>query len=409
MRLQPTIMNLHPDNPITRRALWKGAAAFLATRATTIAMADSPRGSVLTYIGTTSPNSQGIHLFSLNLQTGALKQIKIAASIPNPSWLAIHPNGKHLYAANQIANFNGTSSGSVTAFTINPTNGDLTLMNVVSSRGAGPAHISVDPKGQFVYVANYAGGSFAVLRINPDGSLGNATDVHLDTGSVGPTKAASAPTGSFAISGHDAPHAHMIQPDPAGKFVFGVELGQDRIYCWLLDRSNGKLTPAAVPFVAVPPGDGPRHIAFQPNGRYLYSLQEEGSTLLAYSYDAATGALAQRQMLSTLPSHFAGTNFTSEVRVSADGNFVYAANRLHDTIAIFKVDSAGRLTLASETSTEGDYPCSFTIDSTGKFLLCCNQRSDSVTTFRIQDGGSKLEFTGQYAAVGSPASIVFLA
>ena len=207
----------------------------------------------------------------------------------------------------------------------------------------------------------------------------------------------------------------MIQSDAAGKFVFGSDLGQDRIYSWLLDRATGKLIANNPPFVSVPPGDGPRHFAFHPNGLFFYSLQEEASTLLFYNYDAATGTLTQQQMLSTLPNGFVGTDFTSEVRVSQDGKFVYAANRLHDTISFFDVEASGRLTRVGEASTLGDYPRSFTIDPTGNFLVSCNQRSDALTTFRIRAANgegeglaNRLVFTGQYTPVGSPAIIVFL-
>lgn len=368
---------------------------------------DHPHAPILAYVGAYTPNGQGIYLFSMD-SGGRLTQVKVAAAVPSPSWMAIHPNGKYLYAVNEISNFNGGTSGSVSAFSINRTTGDLTPLNVVSSQGGGPAHLSVDPMGQFVFVANYGGGSIAVLPIQSNGALANASFVQVDVGSVGPTKATNAPPGSFAISGHDAPHAHMIQADPAGKFVLHVDLGQDRIYSWLLNRATGQLSPNATKsFTSVPPGDGPRHIAFHPNGRWLYSLQEEASTLLFYNYDAPSGVLTQQQMISTLPAGFVGTNFTSEVRVSQDGKSVFAANRLHDTIAAFSVDGSGKLKPSGETSTEGDYPRSFTIDPTGRYLFSCNQRSDAITTFRVQ-GQDNLNFTGQYTAVGSPAVIVFL-
>jgi 6-phosphogluconolactonase (cycloisomerase 2 family) len=406
--------NDHSDlvsGTISRRAILKGAAALAAvpvTSFTSFLAQGAPHGSVLAYVGAYTPNGQGIYLFSLDLATGALTQIKVAAAIPNPSWLAIHPNGNFLYAVNEISNFNGATSGSVSALAINRTNGDLTLLNVVSSQGGGPAHLSVDPLGQFVFVANYGGGSFAVLPIQSNGSLGNATDVHQDVGAVGPTKATNGPPGSFAISGHDAPHAHMIQSDLAGTFVFGADLGQDRIYSWRLNRATGKLIANSPAFVSVPPGDGPRHFAFHPSGLFFYSLQEEASTLLHYTYDAANGVLTAQQMLSTLPAEFVGTNFTSEVRVSQDGKFVYAANRLHDSIAIFEVDRSGSLSLLDESWTRGDYPRSFTIDPTGSFLVSCNQRSDALTTCSIKGDGRKLVFTEQYTPAGSPASIVFL-
>ena len=404
------------DMLVSRRGLLKSAAAFAAVPAVSQLAPGAPAGTVLAYVGTYTPNGQGIYLFSFDTGTGALTQLKVAAAIPSPSWIAIHPNGKYLYAVNEVSNFTTSPpSGSVSAFSINRANGDLTLLNVVSSQGSGPAHLSVDPVGDYVYVANYGGGSFAVLPIKADGSLSAATFVQKDTGSVGPTKATNAPPGSFAISGHDNPHAHMIQSDNAGKFVFGADLGQDRIYSWTINRANGQLVPNNPPFISVPPGDGPRHFAFHPNGLFFYSLQEEASTLLVYGYDAANGGLTQIQQISTLPPGFVGTDFTSEVRVSEDGNFVYAANRLHDTISFFAVGGSGELTRVGEASTLGDYPRSFTIDPSGSYLISCNQRSDALATFRIRAPHGKavgledrLVFTGQYTPVGNPAIIVFL-
>lgn len=404
---------------VTRRGLLQGAAVLAAGRSKSLTADEGDNGRdnrtpILAYVGSytgavgNGGNGQGIYLFSLNPSTGVLTQVSVVSTVPSPSWMAIHPNGRFLYAVNEISNFNGGTSGSVTAFSINRATGALTQLNVVSSQGGGPAHLSVDPLGKYVFVANYGGGSIAVLPINMDGSLSNASDTHVDVGSVGPTHATNAPPGSFAISGHDAPHAHMIQADPAGKFVLQTDLGQDRIYIWLLDRGSGKLTNGAG-FVSIPPGDGPRHFAFHPNGRWMYSLQEEASTLILFDYTPATGALSHQQTLSTLPPGFVGTNFTSEVRVSADGRFVYAANRLHDSIGIFSVDNgSGRLTRVGEAWTRGDYPRSFTIDPTGNFLFSCNQRSDALTGYRVQGGGSQLAFTGQYIPVGSPAIIVFL-
>ncbi|MGH8099780.1 MAG: lactonase family protein, partial [Chthoniobacterales bacterium] len=214
----------------------------------------NPERFMFAYVGSytgAGGNGKGIYLFRLNLKMGVLTQIKVVSEIPSPGWLAIHPNGKYLYAANEISRFKGARTGSVTALAIDRSTGDLTQLNVVSSQGAGPAHLSVDPLGQFVFVANYGGGSIAVLPIQPDGSLGGATDVHVSTGSVGPTKPTNAPPGSFAISGHDAPHAHMIQSDPAGRFVFSTDLGQDRIYSWILNRATGKLIANTPPFVSV--------------------------------------------------------------------------------------------------------------------------------------------------------------
>lgn len=397
---------------ISRRTLLRGALSVAALPAIGFAddEDDHPGHPILTYISSYTPNGQGINLYSLDSGTGKLTLIKVAALVPSPSWMALHPVGSYLYAVNEISNFNGGISGSVSAFAINRATGDLTFLNVVSSQGAGPAHLSVDPLGQFVFVANYGGGSVAVLPILADGSLGNATDVKVDVGGVGPTHATDAQPGSFAISGHDAPHAHMIQADLKGNFVIHMDLGQDRLYSWVLDRVNGMLVANATPFVSVPPGDGPRHFAFHPNGQWLYSLQEEASTIILFAYDATNGSLVQQQMIAIVPKYFVGTSFASEIRVSMDGRFVYAANRLFDTIAIFAVDhDTGLLRRIGEEWTRGDYPRSFTIDPTGTYLLTCNQRSDGVAVFKLLDDGRRLKFINEIVAVGSPANVVFLA
>jgi 6-phosphogluconolactonase len=398
---------------VSRRTLLKSAAILAAARSIPLRAIqrreEFSSGPILAYVGTYTPNGQGIHLFSLDTSNGVLTQVKVAAAVPSPSWLALHPKGTFLYAVNEISNFNGGTTGSVSAFSIDRNTGDLTFLNVVSSQGSGPAHASVDPTGQFVFVANYGGGSIAVLPIQSNGSLGNATDVHVDIGSVGPTKATNGPPGSFAISGHDAPRAHMIESDPVGRFVLHADLGQDRIYSWTLNLLTGKLSPNSTPFTSLPPGDGPRHFAFHPNGQWLYSLQEEASTLVLFDYDPTTGLLTQQQLISALPPGFAGTNFASEVRVSSDGRFVMAANRLHNSVAFFRVDGVtGKLTFVDDVLTEADYPRSFTVDPTGKFLCVCNQRSDVLTTFRLLDGEGHDNAKSRYTPLGSPACIVFL-
>ncbi len=351
---------------------------------------------------------QGICVFEMNPATGVLTQREVIPSDANPACLALHPTGKYLYSANEVANFGGANSGSVSAYTVDRASGHLTLLNTVSSEGAGPAHMSVHPSGKFALVANYGGGTEAVLPIHAGGELGPATDVIHNQGTLGPEQPHSAPVGSYAFSGHDKPHAHMIQADASGRFVFAADLGLDHILIWKIDLENGKLTPNDPPFVALPPGDGPRHFVFHPNGRWFYSLQEEGSTLVAFDYDSRQGRLHEKQTLSSLPKGFVGTNFTSEVRISPDGKFLYAANRLHDSIAWFSINGSGLLAFAGEEWTRGDYPRSFTIDPTGNFLYCCNQRGDAITTFRVNRSSGALSFTGHYTPIGTPANVVFL-
>jgi 6-phosphogluconolactonase len=403
---------------ISRRSLLRGTAV-LAASGPVVAQREreggnaGPRsGAIYAYVGTYTPNGKGIYLFSLNPATGVLTLIRIFESTVSPSWIAFDANKTHLYVANEISSFNGMPTGSVSAYAVDRTSGNLSLLNTVTSGGAGPAHLSVDPKGEYVFVANYGGGNVAVLPIMENGLLGNPTDVVADTSAcsppcpVGPTRAEKAPPGSFAISGHDAPHAHMIQADPAGNYVLAQDLGLDLTIVWKFDRENGKLINHQT--VPSSPGAGPRHFAFHPNGRWLYSLNEEASTLTFMTYNTEQGRLTVQEEVTTLPEGFKGTNFTSEVIVSMDGRFVYCLNRLHNTIAIFLVDATGRPDLIGEVWTRADYPRNCAIDPTGNFMYVCHNRSDNVTTFRVHRATGRLTFTGEYVAVGSPAVIDFL-
>jgi 6-phosphogluconolactonase (cycloisomerase 2 family) len=326
----------------------------------------------------------------------------------SPSHLAVNAAGTRLYSANETDRQGDRKEGTVTAFAIDRTDGALTTLNTVRSGGAGPTYVSLHPAGRHLLVANYFGGSVAVLPVLDDGRLGDATDVKQDEGKVGPTKARNAPPGSFAISGHDRTHAHMIQSDPAGRFVLHVDLGLDMLFVWKFDEKKGTLTANDPHAIALPPGDGPRHFAFHPNGRWLYSIQEEASTVVRFDYEATTGRLTARQTISTLPSGFAGSNFCSGILVSPDGRFVYVGNRLHDSIGILSVGRDGALSYVGEEWTRGDYPRSFAFDPTGRFLYCCNQRADNVTTFQVDAKTGGLSFTGQYTPVGNPSCVAFV-
>lgn len=381
------------------------------------------KGPLMAYVGTfSSPlkdmlptqvdlppgNGRGIHLFQVDRATGALKPSGVYESGVSPNCLALNAAGTRLYATNETDRQGEANEGSVSAFAINRADGQLTLLNTVRSGGAGPTYASLHPSGKFLLIANYFGGSVAVLPIRADGSLGPATDVKQDAGTIGPRTAKNAPPGSFAFSGHDHTHAHMIQTDPAGRFVLHADLGLDRIFVWKFDAEKGVLTPNDPPSVSLPPGDGPRHFAFHGNGRWCYSLQEEGSTIVLFDYDATLGRLAARQTISSLPPGYAGSNFCSEILVSADGRFVYAGNRLHDSVAIFAVGKNGELTFVADEPTRGNYPRSFAFDPTGQFFYCLNQRADHVTVFRVDRRTGKLAFTGHYTPVGNPSHIVFL-
>lgn len=352
-------------------------------------------------------NGRGIHLFKVDRQTGAMTAAGVHEMGTSPSCLVFNAAKTHLYSANETERMDKNESGSVSAFAVDAATGQLKLLNTVSSGGKGPAHLSIHPSGKFVLVANYFGGSVAVIPIQPDGSLGELTDLKKDSGKVGPTKATNAPPGSFAFSGHDQTHAHMIESDPSGKFVLSVDLGLDQILVWKFDDQKGLLTANDPPFVSLPPGDGPRHFAFHPKGSWLYSIQEEGSTIVLFDYDGKNGRLTERQTISSLPPGFAGSNFCSEIMISADGRFVYAGNRLHDSIGIFSVGEDGRLTFVTEEWTRGNYPRSFNFDPTGELLYCCNQRGDNIASFRVNKQTGALSFTGHYSPVGNPSIIVF--
>ena len=351
-------------------------------------------------------NGRGIHVFEIDRSTGAMTPRGVTEMGTSPSCLAFNADKSRLYSGNETERIGPEESGSVSAFAVEA-DGSLRLLNSVNSGGKGPAHLSVHPSGKFVLVANYFGGTVAVLPILPDGRLGEATDIKKDRGPVGPTKATNAKPGSFAISGHDQPHAHMIEADPSGRFVLHVDLGLDRIYVWKFDTARGTLAPAEPAFVNLPPGDGPRHFAFHPNGKWFYSIQEEGSTIVLFDYDGENGRLTERQTVSSLPEDYAGSNFCSEILVTPDGRFVYAGNRLHDSIGIFAIGNDGTLSPVADEWTRGNYPRSFAIEPSGAFLYCCNQRADHVTVFRTDAKSGKLTFTGQFTPVGNPSMIVF--
>jgi 6-phosphogluconolactonase (cycloisomerase 2 family) len=290
------------------------AAALLADRR--VQAERVAGGPLLAYVGTfSSPlrdvlptqvdlppgNGRGIHIFQVDRDTGAMTPAGIFELGTSPSCLALNAPGTRLYSANETDRVGEDKQGTVSALAINRTDGKLELLNTAPSGGAGPTFVSLHPSGKFLLVANYFGGSISVLPIGEDGRLGKATDVKNDAGPVGPTKATSAPPGSFAISGHDRTHAHMIQADPAGRFVLHADLGLDKIFVWKFDEQQGTLVANDPPAIALPPGDGPRHFHFHPNGQWLYSIQEEGSTVVRFDYDVPGGRLTSRQTISTLP------------------------------------------------------------------------------------------------------------
>ena len=365
-----------------------------------------PKGPIRVYVGTyTGKQSKGIYVMELDPKTGSLSEPRLAAESTSPSFLAVHPSKNFLYAVNEVPEFQGQKTGSVSAFAIND-DGALTPLNQQSSGGAGPCHLDLDRNGQCVLVANYAGGSVALLPVDGDGSLKPPSSVIQHQGS------------SVNKQRQEAPHAHCINvvPDsvrrnPPGGLALVADLGLDKVLAYqftLPARTDGTLAPANPPSVATAPGAGPRHLAFSPGGRFVYVNNELTSSVTAYS--CGKGGVKEMQTLSTLPEGYEGKgNSTAEIAVHPTGKFVYVSNRGHDSIAIFRADEkTGQLTAAGHESTGGKTPRNFAIAPGGKYLLAANQNSDSVVVFSIDQETGDLTPTGTTVLVPTPVCVVFV-
>jgi len=356
--------------------------------------APSPK-KVRVYVGTyTSGESKGIYRLDLDPKTGALSAAGEPTPAVNPSFLAFHPQGRFLYAVNETGESRTDESGGVSAYAIDAKSGALTFLNRQPSGGPAPCHLSLDRRGRNLLVANYWGGSVAVLPVTADGRLDAATVVIRHQGQgANPER-------------QEGPHAHAVNLDPTGALALVADLGLDMLVAYRFDGARGTLTPYEKATVRLAPGAGPRHFAFDPQGRFVYVLNELDATVTALSYDAAGPSFTELQSLSTLPADFKGENTTAEVVVRPDGRFLYASNRGHDSIAIFAIDPAtGKLTAAGHRSTLGKTPRNFAIDPTGTFLLAANQGSDQVVVFRIDPAGGGLEPVGAPVRVPKPVCV----
>jgi 6-phosphogluconolactonase len=356
--------------------------------------ANNSAGESLVYFGTyTGAKSRGIYVSRFDPATGRLSAPELAARTRNPSFLAVFPGGRCLYAVNEASD-----AGAVSAFTLDPNTGKLTPLNRQASGGIGPCHLSVDVTGRCLLVANYNSGSIAALPIHADGSLGEATATIQHTGSsVNPARQAG-------------PHAHFICPSPDNRFALNCDLGLDRVFVYRLDADAAKLSPGNPPFATVPPGSGPRHLTFSPDGKFVYVINEMGGTINVFNYNAMNAALTEVQIISTLPRDFSGKNTAAEIAMHPLGKFLYGSNRGDDSIAVFAVDrKSGKLTLVQHQSTQGRTPRHFVIDPTGHWLLAENQASDSVVVFALDPDTGKLKPTGQTVVIGAPVCAVFLA
>ncbi|MDR3698781.1 MAG: lactonase family protein [Candidatus Sulfopaludibacter sp.] len=349
------------------------------------------KGGWFAYAGTyTRQKSKGIYVYRFDPKTGKLASGALAAETSNPSFLAVHPNQKYLYAANENGN------GMVSAFAIDPASGQLKLLNSVSSKGSGPCHVSVDKTGKWVFAANYNNGSAAAFPVKEDGSLGEAAWSVQDTGS------------SVDKQRQSGPHAHSANLSPDNKFMLLADLGLDKILVFRLDAAKGAITPNDPPFGTVAPGSGPRHLAFSTNGKFVYVISEMACTVTAFRWDAAHGKLDEVQTVSTLPAGATGPKSTAEIAAHPNGKFLYGSNRGNNTIALFHIDGpSGKLTLVDGIPSGGKTPRSFAIDPTGAFLLAAHQDSDNIATFKIEPKTGRLTPTGDSVDVGAPVCIVF--
>ena len=368
---------------------------------TVFATAAPRSGKYLVYVGTYTgegTKSKGIYAFRYDAATGQVTPLVLAAETTNPSFVAAHPNGKFLYAVNEVGDYKSPNSGGVSAFSIDRATGKLTLLNELPSRGADPCYITVDRTGKFVLVANYTGGSVIVYPILEDGRLGEASAFVQHTGH-GPN-----------AERQEGPHAHSIDHSPDNRFAFVDDLGLDALLVYKFDAAKGSLTPNDPPFAKLDPGAGPRHFALRPDGKFAYVVTEIGRNVTVFSNDASSGKLQRVQTLTTLPADFTGRNDDAEIEVHPSGKFVYASNRGHDSIAVFAVDPGkGTLTTIEITSTGGKEPRSFEIDPTGTLLFAANQKSDNIVVLKIDAKTGKLTPTGQVLDIGSPVCVKFVA
>ena len=339
----------------------------------------------LLYVGTYTEN---IYLVRMDRRSGELLRVGSAHAGANPSFLAIHPNRRVLYAVNEL-----DQAGAVSAFAIDRATGALTRLNQQPSQGGAPCYVSVDKSGRVLLVANYAGGNVALLPIEAQGALAPAHVVQ---------HAGKGPNAER----QEAPHAHCIIPDPSNRFALAADLGADRVFVYSLDLDGKSLR--RIGEAVMRPGAGPRHLAFHPSLPLVFVANELDSTVATLRFDKESGALSLQGALSTLPAGWTGTNYPADIHVAANGRTLYVSNRGHNSIAVFSVaPSTGALTLEQVISTEGDWPRNFSLDPSGRWLLVANQRSDSVVVFARDPKSGKLTLTKQKVEIPSPVCLRF--
>lgn len=344
------------------------------------------------YVGTYSiRGSEGIYVFEFDRKAGTMQPIQATSNGKSPSFLAIHPSGKYLYAVDEGAD----KTGGVSAYAIDKATGKLTFLNGQPSLGAGPCHISIDQTGKTAFVSNYGGGSLAVLPIKADGTLGEPTDSVQDTG-TGPN-----------TQRQEKPHVHSATLAPDNRFVYVADLSTDKLNIFDIDVKASKVKPAQTPFAPVKPGSGPRHFTFHPNGKYAYLVEELTSTVAVFSRNAQTGALTLLDdNVKTLPDGFTGQNTSADIHIDPSGKFLYQSNRGANTLAIFAIGNDGKLTKVGDQPTEGKTPRNFLIDPRGDFVFVAHQDTDNITIFKRDQKTGRLTYTGQSVKVPAAVCVI---
>ena len=348
------------------------------------------------YVGTyTKETSAGIYAYRFDSATGTAEPLGLLADVRDPSFLALHPNGKYLYAVTESDDFDADGSGSVSAFKVDAKSGALTKLNEVSSKGGWPCHLNVDPSGRMLIIANYKGGSVASFPVREDGTLGGATSFFQHEG-------------SSVHERQQQPHAHSADFSADNRFAFFSDLGLDQVKIYRSDPETATLAPHNPPHVTVPAGSGPRHFAQHPSGRFAYGINELASTVSVFDYAPEAGTLAVAQTVSTLPEGYEEENHTAEIYVHPSGKFVYASNRGHHSIAVFAVGAEdGRLEARGQVSTNGEWPRNFAFDPSGRYLLAANQNSDNIVVFEIDGETGALTPTGTELLIDAPVCLAF--
>jgi len=350
------------------------------------------------YVGTyTDATTKGVYAYRFDNKTGNMAPLGLMAETASPTFLALHPNGKFLYAVNEVNAYQGKKVGSVTGWSIDRATGKLTMINQVSSASPGPCHLIVDATGKMLMVANYAGGSFASFPIGADGKLGEAT-TFLQLQGSGPDK-----------SRQDQPHGHSVNLPKSGKFMLGADLGTDKVMIYKIDPAAATLAANDPPIAMVKPGSGPRHLAIAPDQKHVYVLSEMASSVTTFEFNAATGAMKDIDVVSALPADFKGQSTAAEIQIDAKGEHLYTSNRGHDSIAVFDIDKkTAKPTLVQNMSSGGVMPRGFVLDPSGNFVVAGNQRTNNIAVFRIDHATGKLSAVGQKIDLGSPVTFVFL-